>query len=446
MKKRKVLITTLVVFCLLVFTVNSVGAVDWQQFKGTTLTLMSWKHPWTDAIKPLLPEFEKKTGMKVNLVEYPEDQHRQRVAILLAGGSRDPDVWMTDIKGGEGERFGPNGWYEPLLQYILCNELTEPEYVKILYDIPQKTWELSMVPGPTGSKDVWGISLFLDPRTYAYRKDLFEKYGLSVPTTFSEMETVAKKIFEETNGEVFGVTLRGKGAAATSYIAIPLYAMGGAWQDEQGNPTINTPEAIKAFDWWGRMLRLYGPPGSVNYHWSEVQSIFAQGRAAQTIQACTLIKLYSDPEQSTVADKVGYAPLPKGPDGKSGSWAGSHQLAISSLSRNKEAAWLLVQYLTSEDTFVHNLNKKGNTSPRVSTWEDPRVTIPLPEDWLYAVKKEVAETIGFVGYAPLSIHDVAQARDVIGEAITASILGEDVKAALDKAQARLEEMLREQKD
>jgi len=144
-----------------------------------------------------------------------------------------------------------------------------------------------------------------------------------------------------------------------------------------------------------------------------------------------------------VYDKVGYAPLPKGPDGKSGSWANAHSLAISSFSKNKEAAWLLVQFLTNEDAYVYTMNK-GNSSPRISTWEDPRVSIPMPEDWVNAVKQEVAQTIGFVGYAPLSIQDVAQARDIIGEAVTAAILGEDVKSSLDEVQVRLEEMLKEQ--
>ena len=76
---------------------------------------------------------------------------------------------------------------------------------------------------------------------------------------------------------------------------------------------LNTPEALAAFEWWGSILRDYGPPGSVNNHWAEVTSIFGQGRAAMRSTTSRSQRLFADPTNPTVAGKVGYAPAPTGP-------------------------------------------------------------------------------------------------------------------------------------
>ncbi len=46
--------------------------IDWKQFQGTTLNLFFVKHPWQSAIEPLLPQFEKLTGIKLNVTTAAE--------------------------------------------------------------------------------------------------------------------------------------------------------------------------------------------------------------------------------------------------------------------------------------------------------------------------------------------------------------------------------------
>jgi multiple sugar transport system substrate-binding protein len=91
-------------------------------------------------------------------------------------------------------------------------------------------------------------------------------------------------------------------------LAPVLYDFGGRWADRaSGNMAFNTPEARAAFEWWGSVLRDYGPPGSVNNHWAEVTGIFSQGRAAMLFDDITFATLFSDAARSTVVGKVGYA-------------------------------------------------------------------------------------------------------------------------------------------
>jgi multiple sugar transport system substrate-binding protein len=72
---------------------------------------------------------------------------------------------------------------------------------------------------------------------------------------------------------------RGKRAAATSVFAAYLHAMGSTWLAPNREPMFNNEDGIKALELYGRLLRLYGPPGSENNHWYEASSIFSQGKA-----------------------------------------------------------------------------------------------------------------------------------------------------------------------
>ena len=263
------------------------------------------------------------------------------------------------------------------------------------------------------------------------------------------MRNAAKVIFEGTNKQVFGIVLRGKGAAATSMFGPVLYDFGGRWADRTtGDLTFNTPEALKAFEWWGSILRDYGPPGSVNNHFAEVTSIFSQGRAAMVYDDITFATLFSDPTKSAVAGKVGYAPSPRPARPRRTGAANrrsrptSTGLAISSLSKKKEAAWMLVQFL-SDKTQSQRYMLQGGLGARASAWTDPEVIKALDPEFLETGR--ASTLIAAPGAAPHSITNVAKARDFIGEAIVTSIQGGNVKAALETAFKNCSELLKEER-
>ena len=61
--------------------------VDWQQFKGQEINLLFVRHPWQEAIEPLVPQFEELTGIKVNLRKLPEPQFLAKVPADLTAGT-----------------------------------------------------------------------------------------------------------------------------------------------------------------------------------------------------------------------------------------------------------------------------------------------------------------------------------------------------------------------
>lgn len=247
---------------------------DWQAHKGTTLRVMANKGTIGMAVEQLLPDFEKPTGIKVQFELFTEDQFREKLLLELAAGIGAVDAYMTNT-AQEGLKFWRSGWYELLDGYLNNPRLTDPAFDQA--DISKRALQGNIYDGKLVAMPISQAVTML-----YYRKDLFAKHNIKTPQTFQDVEEAAKKLNNTEDGgqKVVGITLRGKGAAATSQRAPFMLSMGGNWLTKDGKPAINSPEVIKAFDLYGRLVRLYGPPASVNYHWYEANTQFATGKAA----------------------------------------------------------------------------------------------------------------------------------------------------------------------
>jgi multiple sugar transport system substrate-binding protein len=404
---------------------------DWQLHKGTSIRVIQNKSSVGMGIEALLPEFEKLTGIKVQYETYTEDQYRQKVLLELGAGAGSLDAFAT-YAAQEGLKFWQSGWYEPLDAYLKNPHLTEPGFD--LEDISKGAVRGNIYDGKLTSLPVQQNTTML-----FYRKDLFERLKLKIPQTYAELEETARKLHnvEEGGQKVVGIVMRGKMAAATSQWAPYLLGMGGTWVAKDGKPAVNSPEAVQAFDLYGRLLRNYGPPGAVNYHWYECVSLFVQGRAAMYTDVNSRLFQFEDPAKSQVVGKVGYALFPAGPAGRTPTME-AISMAVSSKSKKKEAAYLFVQWVAGKDVAL-KLLRKGVPVPRASAWKDPRFLGEQKHtDWIEASLKslEIAST----EWNPPVIA-VSEVRDVVGAAIVASILGENVKAAADKANGEMAKIM-----
>ena len=394
---------------------------DWQAYKGATLRVMANKGSIGMAVEQLLPEFEKLTGIKVQFELYTEDQFREKLLLELAAGTGAVDAYMTNT-AQEGLKFWRSGWYEPLDGYLKNPRLTDPAFDQA--DISKRALQGNMYDDKLVAMPISQAVTML-----YYRKDLFAKNNIKTPQTFQDVEEAAKKLnnVEDGGQKVVGITLRGKGAAATSQWAPFMLSMGGNWLGKDGKPAINSPEAIKSFDLYGRLIRLYGPPGSVNYHWYEANTQFATGKAAMLIDTSTRMFFFEDATKAKVVGKVGYALFPEGPAGRVPTmevWS----IGVSSKSKKKEAAYLFAEWAGGKQAAVGIL-RQGVPVPRASAWKAPFMA-ERPKDWLEASVKslDLASTL----WNP-PIVAVSEVRDAVGQVIVTSILGENVKAAADKA-------------
>jgi multiple sugar transport system substrate-binding protein len=191
---------------------------------------------------------------------------------------------------------------------------------------------------------------------------------------------------------------------------------------------------------WGRLLRLYGPPGSENNHWYEASSIFSQGKAAMYTDANSLFPVIEDPQKSKVVGKVGYALFPRGPKGQYGSTVAVWGLGIPKTSKNQKAAWLFMQWATGKEQVLKLQSERGILGCRESVWKDPKGRTKVPGDLAESLME--GSKVGTPFWNP-PVVAVAEVRDAIGAAIVTSIQGGDVRTAVQKAAVEVKRIMAE---
>jgi multiple sugar transport system substrate-binding protein len=407
---------------------------DWKHFAGIELHILLDRHPWQAAIEPLIPDFEALTGMKVHLDIYPEDWSQAKRTVEMAAKVTKIDVTML-IMAQEGRRYKKEGWGIPLEAFISDPTLTHPDYD--VDDFLRGAWVSAQVEGTQVGIP---ITMEIQPMFF-YRKDFLKKYGIPRPKTLEELSIAAKKLTLDTdadgNTDIHGIAMRGKKAAATSVWAAFLHSYGGEWLDANRAPTIDAPAAIAAFEMYGRLLRESGPPNSTGNDWYEVVSFMSQGKAAFACDASLFYATFENPKKSLVAGKIGYGVLPAGPNGSVPS-AVVWSLMIPHLSKNPKAAWMFIQWATSKDT-VLRLLKKRITGGRASSWSDSKIQNMYPADFIEAFQ-EGAKMASPLWNPPVIA--TTEVREVIGEVIVDSILGNHVNSAAQKATEKIKKIMK----
>ncbi|OAA27236.1 hypothetical protein AT15_05295 [Kosmotoga arenicorallina S304] len=415
---------------LVILLVSLAFSINWKQFDGTTIRILANRHPWTTMIEPLIPEFESLTGIKVVLEVFPEDQFRTKRTVEISSGVADVDLFMI-MPGQDAKKYTLENWLYPLSGLIKDPNLTD------------ESWDYSdffagVLEGGNFGGIQYAIPIQAETSLLAYRKDIFEAFGIEVPQTMEELENVAKMLTldfdKDGKADFYGITLRGKGAAATSQFVDFLYTIGGEWM-KNGKWALDSKEAINAFEFYGKLLRKYGPPGATNIHWYESTSYFMQGKAAMIYDANVFKGLYEDPEKSKVAGKVGYAMIPAGPNGLRKPHVSQWDLAIYSGSKNPEAAWLFIQWATTKEMSLKGLLEYGIPAARASSWNSSEYKAKDPNpDWTKASMDSFA--VGNPVWNPPVIN-VSEARDIVGTIIITAIQGGNVEKAIKSALSQL---------
>jgi len=403
---------------------------DGQKFAGKTIRFVATNHPYPEAIKALIPEFEKQTGIKVNMESYFEDQLTQKLTVEMTSGSSTIDVFMTRPLQ-EGRLFSKNKWYEPLNPY-----LSDAAKTPAAWDWAD--FQKSAVDATTLNGTTYAVPIVSEWQMLFYRKDLFEQAGLKPPTTLEELEAAAKKLHNPEK-DIYGIVSRGQRGAAVTQFSSYLFEFGGDFLKD-GKSVIDTPEAVKAIQYYGRILKDYGPPGVTNMSWPQAQALMASGKVAMWTDASTLLPGLLDPQKSKISDKVGLALFPAGPAGFKPFNVVPWAVSVSAQSKNKDAAWEFVKWLSSKDV-MKKAQLAGNTTARNSIWSDPEITAKL-QPGLADIAKKTAATA--TPYDRPLMTAVVEARDAIGDVLVKSIESggtADIQSLAKEANAKVNELL-----
>lgn len=438
-QRASILITICLLFTLMPVAFGQ-SDFDWRQFEGSEIRIIMIQGPWIDTATPHIEAFEEATGITVELEVLPEAQAWDKIRVEMQAENENLDVFYNQTSRF-GVEFVDNNWVEPLNDYLSDSSLLSPDFnweTDFLdYSRRAVTFDGQVIAIPTDRT--------LGPMMF-YRQDILEEYGIEVPTTFEELATAAIQIWEESDHTIPGIVYRGQGAAATSHYAHVMHEFGARWEDEEGNPTINSPEGLAAFQWYGDTLRESGSTGATAFAYAETVNEFLTGNAAFTLELGINPSNVNDPEASNVVGLVGYTVIPRGPGPEENRFTEPctplrpFGLSISAFSENKGASWLFIQYITGFEPQLSYL-QSGRVAARTSPWESQEFDDSLSDDAreYWAAQAEASSfCYPTLGHAPPSIRDTGRARDIIGQVIETAILGGDVEAAADLAQEELE--------
>jgi len=399
-------------------------------YAGTTMRFLAANHPWTETLKTMIPDFEAKTGIKVQMESITENQLTQKLTVELTSGAGTVDVFMQRPLQ-EAKLFDKNGWYTDLTTYMNDAKKTPAEYgASDYFQGPMQT--------ETVNGHLTGVPIVTEQEIVYYRKDLFQAANLKAPKTIADLEAAAKKLNNPDKG-IYGIVMRGKGNPAVTQFSSFLYSEGGNFI-ENGKFVLDSPAATKAVTEYGNLLKNYGPPGVLNMEWPQAAAIFAQGKAAMWVDANSLYKNVTAPDKSTIGDKVGFAMFPAGDKGALPYSVTSWGLSIAKSSKNQDAAWEFLKWATSKEVTT-KIQSTGVPSARTSVWESDEGKKAWPADWV-SVALESGK-VGSPADRPLVIN-VGKARDLVGNIITAAITGKDVVAAAKTNNDALNQLLTEE--
>ncbi|NRB32851.1 MAG: extracellular solute-binding protein [Rhizobiaceae bacterium] len=352
------------------------AANPYKEYAGQTLVVNFPAHPHYNAVMKILPEFTKETGIEVEVDQLPYLKMRERQTLELARDEGEYDLIAYVVFSKADYVYADQ--LENLARYYMNPKLADPSYDAddlidgYVYNIGFAGGNKGYLEGKTGS--LFGIPYGSETSILGYRKDIFEKHGLKVPETYDELLDVTCKIPQLEPG-MGGLSSRAaSGHHASHAFLLHLAPLGGRVFDDAWNPIVNNEAGLKAANALKTIVDC-GPEGAASFGFGEALGSFLNGDTAMFLDTTVVAGQINDPKKSKVVGKVGWALHPMGT--RRGSQTGGFGIGIPKNAENKEAAFLLMQWLTSKKGDKLVALAGGNPS-RFSTHADADVNAKFP--------------------------------------------------------------------
>jgi multiple sugar transport system substrate-binding protein len=358
------------VVALLLFGLTIPGCRSDQKASQTKqLTLAVNSGVEGDALKQAAIDYEKQTGVHIQIAEFPYANLFEKELLDLNARTGAYDLIMLDDPWFP--RFASKQFLSDLTPFLQKRGQTGPDS-----DFVETSIALCRYPYQTGA--LYALPYVGNSQLFFYRKDLFDKYSLKEPNSWSDVLAAAKTIQEKESqgGKVYGYVMRAaQGNAAVADFMPIFWAFGGEMFDSAGKPAVNTPEGIAALKF---MLELgkFSPPGYASFNADEVGAHLLQGTAAMSINWPAWIGSFSDPAKSKVTGKMAFTTLPgaaKSGQAEIGNWL----IAVPKDSQNAEAALDFLLWATSAQQMKQSA-QRANPPTRKSLFQDPELVSKFP--------------------------------------------------------------------
>ena len=323
-----------------------------------------------DALKQAALDYEKQTGIHVNIAGFPYANLFEKEQLDFNAHTGAYDVIMLDDPWFP--RFASKQFLTDLTPLLQKRGQTQPDS-----DFVATSLALCRHPYQTGN--LFALPYVGNSQLFFYRKDLFDKHGLSEPVKWNDVLSGAREIQEAEAGDgnqIYGYVMRAaQGNAAVADFMPIFWAFGGEMFDSNGKATVNSREGIAALKF---MLELgkFSPPGYASFNADDVGAHLLQGNAAMSINWPAWIGPFADPARSKVIGKMAFTILPSG-DKPGQAEIGNWLLAIPKDSKNVDAAMDFLLWATSAEQMKLSA-QRGNPPTRTSVFRDPDLIARYP--------------------------------------------------------------------
>ncbi|MUG68841.1 ABC transporter substrate-binding protein [Paenibacillus sp. 7541] len=287
-------------------------------------------------------------NITVELISPPFDQADNKIRTMLVAEQELDILEVRDLNVAE---FVNNGYVTPL-----------GEYTAQWSDFATMTSTAQSVA--TVGDELYFIPNGLYQRQMFYRADWLEEAGIKVPESYEELVNAAIAITDPAKNR-YGFSFRGgPGANSVPDTMIQTYNADNIDIEDSmflkdGGTIYSSPEALEALELYVKLYKEASPPDSVTWGFQEQVQAFTSGVTAFILQDPDVIQVLTENmDEGTWAT----APMPTGPSGKALISAGGAGWGITSYSKNKEAAWKLIEYLSSPEENI-TLSKSHGTIP-----------------------------------------------------------------------------------
>lgn len=353
-----------------------------QKRHNRPLRMLTHNTPTISALQMLVPQFTRKTGIEVDIVTTPLSE-------LLNRATSEEDQW--DII-----RMDPSSLSHTAPRIFLPMEEIDPDagcYFKNFLDSIPDDYSRS-------NKTLYAYPLDISMQLLFYRRSLFhsvaqqrafyEESGqpLKIPTTYEELETVARFFTRSCRSE--SPTPYGSSIAAytsqtslTSEYLPRLISAGGLTYTPAGMINLQTGPAISALEDYIRFSK-YADTAHT-HDWSEVASGFVNGSYATTILYLHYASQFIRAEGATFNGDIGFTPLP----GNNSLLAGG-SLGVGRFSAQPKEAYQFIQWATGPD-IATTLVMLGGISSAAIVYEQQEVIDLYP--WLKYLAEHIKDGI-----------------------------------------------------
>jgi len=283
-----------------------------------------------------------------------------------------------------------------------------------------------------------------------YRTDLMEKAGLKMPEnpTWEFIADAARKMTDR-SADINGICLRGKAGWGENmaFLTALSNSFGARWFDESWKPQFDQPEWKAALQFYVDLMKDAGPVGASSNGFNENLALFQQGKCGMWIDATVAASFVTNPKDSTVADKVGYALFPTQADPNNhGNWLWAWNLAIPASTTKAAAAQKFISWATDKAYTELVASKEGwaNVPPgtRKSLYANPdyQKAAPFAAMTLEAMNaantaKPTVKPVPYTGGQFVAIPEFQGLGTTVGQLFSAALAGQSsVDDALKQAQ------------